>query len=510
MENFMNLVKTELDNTNLIETENGALGYVSTGKALLDINFSTMSLRNATEEEIIEKFTKAYYEHKTYALVWLFFSRDVREGMGERRLFRVIFEWLCNTHTEDARRLIQLISEYGRWDDILCAIGTKLQSEVISLCKEQLELDLDGFANEYPISLLAKWLPSANTSSYKTRKLAKIMYKGFGMNEKEYRKTLSLLRSYLDVVEVKISANRWNEVNYSAVPSKANLLYNNAFWKHDAERREEFINRVQNGEEKINAGTLYPSDIVHKYTTNNGWYVKDETDATLEELWKALPDYVNGQGNTICVADGSGSMTISAGGNSSVTCLEVANALAIYFAEHSSGCFANKYITFSESPQFVDFSNANTLREKLEIALEYDEVANTNIEKVFELLLNTAITNNLSQSEIPNVLILSDLEFDRMTSDNTSHYGCRKTLFKEIEQKWNDAGYTLPKLTFWSIASRSGAMPVNTHENFPVALVSGYSPTVMEMVLSNETDPYKCLIKMLEKERYDAVRDALR
>lgn len=508
MENFMNLVKTELDNTNLIETENGALGYASTGKALLDINFSTMSLRNETEEEIIEKFVKAYYENKEYALVWLFFSRDVREGMGERRLFRVIFNWLCNTHTDEAKVLLNLISEYGRWDDVLCAIGTKLQKEAIRLCKQQLELDLDGFANECPISLLAKWLPSTNASSYKTKKLAKIMYKGFGMKEEAYRKTLSLLRSYLDVVEVKISSNRWNEVNYSSVPSKANLLYNNAFLKHDEERRMEFLNKVQNGEEKINAGTLYPSDIVHKYC-NGSRYAKSETDTTLEELWKALPDYVNGQCNTICVADGSGSMTCHAGGNSSVTCLEVANALAIYFAEHSSGCFSNKYITFSERPQFVDFSNANTLREKLEIASKHCEVANTNIEKVFELLLSTAITNNLPQSEIPNVLILSDLEFDSMSSDNTSHYGCRKTLFKEIEQKWNDIGYTLPKLTFWNISCRSGAMPVNTHENFPIALVSGYSPTVMEMVLSNEADPYKCLIKMLEKERYDAIREAL-
>lgn len=504
---FMNMVKTELDNTNLVATENGALGYASTGSALLDINFSTMSLRSASEEEIIEKFTKAYYENKSYALVWLFFARDVREGMGERRLFKVIFNWLCATHTDEAKVLLHLISEYGRWDDVLCALETVLQDEVIALVKEQLARDIAGRAIGTPISLLAKWLPSPTTSSKETKRLAKIVYTGLDMKEADYRKMLSLLRAYLDVVEVKISANRWSEINYSAVPSKANLLYNAAFFRHDEERRTAYLNRVQNGEEKINAGTLYPSDIVHQYI--DYYRVKCNTDTTLEELWKALPDYVNGQGNTICVADGSGSMMSAAGGNSSVTCLEVANALAIYFAEHSSGCFANKYITFSNRPQFVDFSNAKTLREKLEVAYRHNEMSNTNIERVFDLLLSTAITNRLPQSEIPNVLILSDLEFDQMTCDDGNYRGCRPTLFKEIEQKWNSAGYQLPKLTFWNIACRSGAMPVNTHENFPVALVSGYSLTVMEMVLSNEADPYKCLIKMLDKARYDAVRKAL-
>lgn len=508
MNNFMNMVKVELDNTNLIETENGALGYASTGKALLDINFSVISLRDAEESEIIEKFIKAYYEDKKYALAWLFFARDIREGMGERRLFKVIFKWMCETHTEEAKALLHLISEYGRWDDILCAIDTNLEDDVISIIKSQLVTDIKNMGNNVSVSLLAKWLPSVNASSKETKRVAKIIYKGLGTTEKNYRQMLSSLRKYLDVVEIKTSSNKWGEINYAAVPSKANLLYNNAFWKHDAERREEFLNSVKNGEVKINAGTLYPSDIVHKYT--NGYNVSETIDETLEELWKALPDYVNGQANTICVADGSGSMTCTAGGNSSVTCLDVANALAIYFAEHSSGCFANKYITFSRKPQFVDFSNANTLREKLEIAYAHDEIANTNVEAVFDLLLSTAITNKLSQSEIPNVLILSDLEFDDMTCDNQNACGCRKTLFNEIEQKWNDYGYSLPKVTFWSIASRSGAMPVNTHESFPVALVSGYSPTVLEMVFSDETDPYKCLIKLLEKERYDAVREALR
>ena len=264
---------------------------------------------------------------------------------------------------------------------------------------------------------------------------------------------------------------------------------------------------------KINGSVNFPHDIVHKYMDGGGWSqrVKSSTDTTLEQLWKALPDFVKGQGNTIAVADGSGSMTSFVGGTS-ITCLDVANALAIYFAEHSNGEFKDTYITFSERPQLVDFSGAKTLREKIGIALRHSEVANTNIEAVFDLLLKTAVSKKLSQDEIPaNVLILSDMEFDSCASDNSGRYGrARKTLFREIEQKWNAAGYRMPRCVFWNICSRTGTLPVNQHENFPVALVSGFSPAICKMVLSGKLDPFECLVEQLNSERYQIVEDAVK
>ena len=230
-------------------------------------------------------------------------------------------------------------------------------------------------------------------------------------------------------------------------------------------------------------------------------------------MWKALPDFVNGTGNTICVADGSGSMTSSVGGTS-VTALDVANALAIYFAERSSGQFKDNYITFSENPRLVDFSNAKSLREKIEIAYRYNEVANTNIEAVFNLILQTAINKNMTQDELPqNILILSDMEFDSCVGCNgTSRYGVNKPtkrLFEVFAERYAEYGYKLPRLVFWNICSRTGTIPVKEND-LGVALVSGFSPAIAKMVLSNSTDPLECLLEQINSERYSAVENAIK
>ena len=313
------------------------------------------------------------------------------------------------------------------------------------------------------------------------------------------------MRSYLNVVEVKMTSNNWGEIKYDQVPSKASLNYKNAFIKHDKERYDQFISKVNKGEAKINAATLYPHEIVDKYIDKSGWSgrVKSSIDTTLEALWKNLPNTVNSDSRTLVVADGSGSMTTTIG-NSSVRALDVANALAIYFAERAQGPYANKYITFSSRPQFVDFTNCISLRDKISHALKHDEISNTNIEKVFQLILDTAIKNKCSQDEIPNnILILSDMEFDSAT------YGkMNKSLFQNIAENYENAGYKLPRLVFWNLASRTGTIPV-IQNDLGVALISGFSTNLVKMVLDGETDPYKCLVKVLESDRYKKVSEAL-
>ena len=509
---FMNSLKETLnEDYNVSVTENGALGYRTTGKALLDLNFSISSLRNKTEKEIVDKFVDAFYEDKMLAVKWLFYARDAREGVGERRTFRAIMKYLASDHPDIAKAVLELIPEYGRWDDLWCLLGTELRYDIIDLVKKQLNQDAKNMMENKPISLFAKWCPSCNASSFETKKLANDIRKELGFTPAQYRKTLSKLRKYLDVVEVKMSNKEWSEIDYAAVPSRANLIYNSAFLRNDEERRREYLSKLEKGETKINAGVLFPHDIVHKYSTGNGWYsvgVKSTTDTTLEELWKALPDYVNGSGNTICVADGSGSMTSRIGGTN-ISALEVANALAIYFAERSSGQFKDNYITFSHRPQLVDFSKAKTLREKIEIALKHNEVANTNIEAVFDLILQTAIKKKMTQDELPqNILILSDLEFDSMVDCG---YGKRpnKKLFDSFAKKYAEHNYKLPRLVFWNIMSRTGTIPVKEND-LGVALVSGFSPAVMKMVLSNSVDPYECLLEQLNTERYQPVENAVK
>lgn len=502
---FMNAITNELNNEKQL-TENGAVGFRTTGKKLLDLNFSVASLRSASEQTIINKFMDAYFENPMLAVKWLFYARDVREGLGERRLFRTVLKQLATDKPEVIRTIFNFVPEYGRYDDLWCLLDTDLKQSVISVVKEWLDEDWTNMENGKSISLLAKWLPSENTSSIKTKRYATIIRKSLDTTSRNYRKMLSQMRKYIDVVERKMSAKQWNEINYEAVPSRANLIYNNAFLRNDEERRREYLEKLEKGEVKINAGTLYPHDIVHKYM-GGGWYSSLKAlDATLEGLWKALPDTVKGAENTIVVADGSGSMTCNVGDNTNVTALDVANALAIYFAERSSGEFKDKYITFSSRPQLVDFSKAKTLRDKIQIALSHNEVADTNIEATFDLILQTAVNNHMSQEDMPkNVLIISDQEFNSAVG----YHSPNETLFVTIAKKYTMYGYKLPRLIFWNVNSRTSTIPVKENE-LGVALVSGFSVNIVKMVMSNKTDPYECLLEALNVERYQPIEDAIK
>lgn len=503
---FMDAMKNEmLENFNESVTENGAVGYRTTGKALLDINFAVASLRSANEGEIVRRFQAAFLENKVLAMKWLFFARDVRGGLGERRLFRTAMKYIAKYEPEMARKVVGLIPEYGRYDDLWSLLDdNELRPYVVEFVSQQLTEDVANSRNRKPISLLGKWMPSANASSATTKRYAKILRNALEMKESEYRRTLSTLRRYTDVVEVKMSAKMWGEIDYEAVPSRANLIYNGAFLRNDEERRRAFLASLEKGEARINASTLFPYDIVHQYCSGGYGRSPKSYDATIEALWKNLPDLVQGCGNTIVVADGSGSM-MSRVGSSGVTALEVANSLAIYFAERSSGEFKNKYITFSSRPQLVDFSRGQSLRDKISIALGHSEISNTNIEAVFDLILNTAIRNNMSQEDIPaNILIISDMEFDCAT---TGRIGAN--LFKTIEAKYRGYGYKLPRLVFWNVNSRTNTIPVREND-MGVALVSGFSVNICKMVMSGKTDPFECLLEALNTPRYQPVEDALK
>lgn len=495
----MSFVANLENNLNVSYTENGARGLKTSGKNLLDMNFKVTSYRSASDSDIAYDFTRAFEEDSLAAMKWLFYARDVRGGLGERRLFRVVMKALAEEQSHYAEAVARLIPEYGRWDDLIDLYDTSLHNTVVNIIRETLANDMRKCANNEPnISLLAKWLPSENASSKDTVRLAKKIIRDLHITPREYRKTLSKLRDYLNVVEIKMSAKQWNQIDYPSVPSKANIVYKKAFLRNDEERRTAYLNALQDGHTTIKAGTLFPYEIVNKYRNSYG------VDATLEELWKALPDLVQGAESTMVVADGSGSMTFcTIDKQSSATPLVVANSLAIYFAERCSGEFKNKYITFSNRPQLVHLTG-KTLRDNLQIAYRHNEVANTNIEAVFNLILDTAVKNHMDQSELPgNVLILSDMEFDSATSGRVD-----KTLFQNIEDKFARAGYKMPRLVFWNLCGRTGTIPVTMNKS-GVALVSGFSVGTLKMVMSNRTDPYLALLDTINSERYAPVEAAL-
>ena len=509
MSKFLNSFEKVLDEKyNISITENGAVGYATTKHVLLDMNFKVASYRHMSADQMISDFVGALNQDFELAIAWLFYARDVREGLGERRLFRTLFKYLAQSHPEVVRKLVGYIGEYGRYDDLMELLDTEVHQDVMKVIMKTLSRDIENMKAGKSISLLAKWMPSNNTSSPVTVARAKILQKALKLSPKEYRKMLASLRAYLNIVERDMSANNWSEINYEAVPSKANLIYKKAFMKHDEARRLEYLAKLEKGEAKINSAVAFPHDIVHKYTKGNGWgySVASKVDPTLEAMWKALPDM--GIENTIVVADGSGSMTCTVDSNSGVTALEVANALAIYTAERCRGEFKNTYITFSSRPQLVHL-NGKTLLDNLKEAARHNEVANTNIEATFDLILKTAVDANMAQEDLPkNVLIISDMEFDSATHIGWGRGSVNANLFEQIKRKFAAAGYKVPRLIFWNVNSRSCTIPVKEND-LGVALVSGFSVNILKMVMSDRMDPWMLLVDTLVSARYAPILNAI-
>lgn len=474
-------------------TENGARGHATSGSLIVDFNFMASSMRAWSGDEIRDYFLEVYYDDPLLALRWLFYARDIRMGLGERRLFRECYRVLP---VAAAVANLGNIPFYGRWDDLVSLFGVMdpfVDEAVVRIVSAQLDLDLLSMERGGPVSLLAKWMPSENASSMESRRLARKLARALDLSFKEYRKTLSSLRGYIDVVESRMCSGDWSGIDYERVPSMANLRYGDAFMRHDPARRARYLSEVSNGKADFNMSVASPVDVVHRYVGRHR--SPDERDDVLELAWKNLSDvFVD---DVLVVADGSGSMTWALSG---VLPLTVANSLALYTAEHNSGEFRNHFITFSSHPRLIRIPEDASLYEKLRIMSRYMECSSTNIEAVFDLILSAAINNEMTQDDMPgSVLVISDMEFNQAVSG-----GPDKTLFDEIRDKYEARGFVMPRLVFWNVSSRTGTIPVRTN-NMGVALVSGYSQNTLKMVMSDKLDPYDVLVETLMSPRYDRV-----
>lgn len=494
---LMNAIQKELNNRKSL-TENGAVAYATAGKAILDFNFSLAGYRLANVEDIMKDFNKVFYEDPKTAVKYLFYVGDIRGGVGERKVFRSCLLWLAEKHPEICKAVIPLIAEYNRFDSLIPLLDTQLRKDATAYLKSVIMADIVAMSLEKPITLAAKWLPSENASSAQTKRYAKMVMEDFGWTARQYRKNLTKLRKYLDVVEIKMSAKEWEDINYETVPSKANLIYNGAFLRNDEERRRAYLQSLTKGEVKINARVLQPHEIVTKY--GSGWSIGDYNE-TLEQLWKNLPN--KKIENVLVVRDGSGSMTSRISGNTS--CLDVATALTVYMSERNTGEWKDKFITFSSSPEVVNLSKCKTLHDKLDYLSEYNDCSNTDLYKTMRVILNAAVRNRIPQSEMPGMIVIcSDMQFDG--------YRCNlnKTLFEDIIDEYEAAGYKMPKLCFWNIyGGRNKTVPLQENE-LGLILCSGFSVQIMDMFLSNKLDPYEILMEQVNSPRYDAVGEAIK
>lgn len=490
-ERFLNALKQE---NNYTYTENGAITLQSTNSALVDLFGQIGAMRNRTDQDIESAFAKAFAEDRLLATKMAFYARNIRGGLGERRTARVIFRYLANIHPDIIRKNIQYVPLFGRYDDLYEFVGTPVEEDMWQLIREQWKLDIQNMNNNKPVSLMPKWLKSINTSSKESRKLGKLTAKKLGLSEKQYRKTLAKLRAYLDVVEVKMSSNRWNKIEYAHVPSRAMAIYRNAFRRHDKERFEEYIEAVSEGRAKINSSTLFPYDIIERMglriNYDNDYMSVEKYDKVLEEQWKALPNYVDEEYNVLVMADTSGSMM----GRPMATSI----GLAIYFAERNKGVFKDTFMTFSSKPSLVQLKG-NTLYEKIQCIPSI--VENTNLEAGLKLILDTAIRHNLSQEDMPkSLIIISDMEFDDATYRTD-----RETFYETMKNMYFQHGYNIPNIVFWNVDSRHNNFQV-TSEYRGVQLASGQSPSVFKSILQNiGKTPYEAMIDTLNDPMYDCI-----
>lgn len=470
-------------------TENGAETYASTQSACLDLFATIGALRAAEDDEILTRFQRAFAEDRDLAMKTLFFARDVRGGLGERRVFRTVLPWLAEYAPKSLDKNIPLIAEYGRWDDLLCLLRTPCEHAVIDCIRTQLEKDHESMSAGDSISLLAKWLPSVNASNQETVRAGKRIAKQFGLRDAEYRKMLSELRRYIDILENHLRTKDYT-FPYETQPSQALLKYRKAFLANDGDRYQDYLDRVTIGAVAMHTGTLTPYDIIAPLYTRK---VTEDERRAIDVTWNAQEDFTRGE-NALVVADGSGSMYCGVKPMPAA----VAQSLAIYFAERNHGVFHNHFITFSMHPQLVEIKGADIL-EKAQYCASFNECANTNLQAVFDLIFFTAVQHKLPQSELPKkIYIISDMEFDACASNASI------TNFESAKRNFEAEGYTLPQIVFWNVCSRNRQQPVTKNEQ-GVALVSGSSPRIFSMLQTGQIDPYAFMLSVLSGKRYAAI-----
>ncbi len=480
------------DQANRTVTENGAAAFSSTGSHCLDLFSGIGALRGAPEGDICTRFLRAYGEDRDLAMKLLFFARDVRGGLGERRVFRVILGWLAWHEPEALERNLPRIPEFGRWDDLLVLLDTPCQGAALSLIRQQLQRDLESGEQ---VSLLAKWLPSVNASNADTVAMAKKIARNLGMTQERYRKSLVSLRRQIRILENNLRQGDYS-FDYAQQPAKAMYKYRRAFQRNDGQRYEAYLEDVKNGRATLHTGTLAPYEIIAPclQTRWRTTQIPESERRAMDVTWNALPDY-GGEENALVVVDGSGSMYCGP----EVIPATVALSLGIYFAQRNRGPFRDHFITFSRNPKLVQIRGRD-IAEKVRYCASFNEVANTDLEKVFSLILDTAVKHRMPQAQLPEKLyIVSDMEFDRCMENGS------KTHFQAAREAFAAQGYRLPEVVFWNVASRHGHQPV-TRDDRGVALVSGCTPRLFQLVAGGAADPYRMMLEVLSGPRYADIR----
>lgn len=457
-------------------TENGMKARASTADSCVDLFFKIGASRG---QNIIPSFVSAFVQNEDLATRILLWTRDVREGAGERKIFRDILEYLCINKPDLASAIVKKIPELGRWDDMFSTNGI-VRTFAFNLIKDAIK-ENNG--------LCAKWMPRKGEIASELRKF-------LGLSFREYRKTLVGLT---DVVEQQMCAKQWSFIDFNKVPSVAGSRYKKAFSKNAAQNYGAWATALVSDVPevkayvKVNAGAVYPYDVIKGLISLFGFKFDKANLNNIVAQWEALPNYM-GDSSVLPMVDVSSSMTCSVGGTT--TAMDVAVSLGLYCADKNKGPFKDTFLTFSGNPELLNLQG--NIVQKIEQMIKSKWAMNTNLNAAFDKILSVATKGKVSQEEMPKILlVLSDMQFDSCVSFDDS-------AIEMIRRKYEKAGYEIPQVVFWNLSSADN-VPVKFNEK-SVALVSGFSPSIMKAVLAADMDefsPQGIMMKTIMKSRYD-------
>lgn len=484
---FLDLAKKYL---NVTYTEKGDKAYVSTENACLDYFYLVGGKRQDSSSAFL-LFVRAYLESPVTALKLLLYTRNIKSGLGERYLFRKILYNLAEYEPESALKVLPYVAEYGRYDDLLCVLYTPVGDTAIEMIKKQLDEDLENKKAGKPISLLAKWLPSINTSNKSARNDASYLAMKLNMSKADYRKTLSFLRKGL-IVENNLRERDYT-FDYQTVPSAAMNNYREAFLRNDEERYNKYIEDVSLGKAKMNISVL---DIVSFIKRAKADMKKSNLKQYYETAWNQLVNESKFNHKTLVVRDGSGSM-YSYPVSDWTYPIDIADALTLLTASRIEGAFKDQFITFSADPEYVDLRKKKSLFTKLAYLHTLNDCSTTDIQKVYELILNVYKSPDFKkEDQLDQIMIVSDMEFDYLNGRTIRDTNI--STFEYFKEEFADLGYKMPEVIFWNVMARGMRAPVLQDEK-GVKLVSGGTKNIIDMVINTESiNPLDFMNKALE------------
>lgn len=361
-----------------------------------------------------------------------------------------------------------------------------LHDQVSMFFADRLRSDIQSLnSGDYmKISLAAKWCPTVDSSYDKAtlicESIARIIYPRNsdseldGIDDASYvfriknrlrKQVLVPLHNVLKLPEVYMSAKQWSLISYDRVASIAMKNYTDIFLHRDNERFRKYLENVKTGDAKIAAGALLPHEIISSLKRGSGAAI------VAELQWKRMVDDLLKKGkltNCIAVCDVSGSML--------GTPMEVSVALGLLVSELSADPWKGHVITFSALPE-LHLIEGRDLRSKTEFIRNMNAGFNTNFQKVFDKLLEVAVSEKLSEDDmVKRVFVFSDMEFDQASSDPW------ETDYEAIERKFRGCGYEkVPEIVFWNLRD-SSSTPVTANQK-GVALLSGFSKNLLTLFL---------------------------